>query len=224
MNKKMNNIKNGHAIIQVASNGENSIFLYQGSNWSFTTDYIDSVLNGMSSGDIIVLQNEINYVDYIIDEAYKKQINIVLNPSPYDETISKIDLNKITYLLLNEVEAQGYTGCSDYSESLKFFKDKYPSLKVVLTLGGQGCVYADEKQEIYQPAFCVDVVDTTAAGDTFTGYFVAEIAGGTELSKVLRKASAASALSVSRKGAAPSIPCKKEVEAALLKLKAVEKK
>ena len=203
--------KCGHAIIQLASDSENSIFLYPGSNHTFTKQYIDEVLEDFSTEDIVILQNEINEIDYIVEKAYSKQMRIVLNPSPFNEIISKIDLNRITYLILNEVEAKGFTGCEDVEGSLQYFRKYYPTLKIMLTLGGKGCVYLEGEQKIYHPIHKVDVVDTTAAGDTFTGYFVAGISEGKEIPEILRMASAAAGLSVSKKGAAPSIPYRQEV-------------
>lgn len=209
------NGKNGHAIIQLALDGENSIFLYPGSNQQFTTDYIDEVLSSFSEGDIVMLQNEINLVDYIVEKACERGLEIVLNPSPFNEIIATIDLNKVSYLVLNEVEARGFTGSDCAKESLKYFKENYPSLNVMLTLGGQGCIYMDEKEQITHHAFKVDVVDTTAAGDTFTGYFVAGLAAGENMQEILRVSSASAALAVSKKGAAPSIPYREEVLHAL---------
>lgn len=203
--------KNGHAIIQLASTGENSIFLYPGSNHKFTRRYVDEIMTEFTSEDIIVLQNEINEMEYIVEQAYGKKIPTVLNPSPFNETIQKIDLCKITYLILNEVEAKGFTGCDDAEESLQYFRKHYPTLKVMLTLGENGCVYMDVNQQIYQPIHRVNVVDTTAAGDTFAGYFVAGISKGKEMSEILQMATVAAGISVSRKGAAPSIPYRKEV-------------
>lgn len=203
--------KNGHAVIQVSSKGENSIFLYPGSNEMITKDFVDLVLADFSAGDIILLQNEISNVGYIIDQAYKKGMCIVLNPSPIDENIGSFDFGKLSYIILNEVEAKAISGCDDIEESKAYLKTKYPHLKVMLTLGEKGCVYMDSGSEISQRAFKVKAVDTTAAGDTFTGYFVAEVSKGTDYAEVLKIATAASAIAVSRNGAAPSIPCRDEV-------------
>lgn len=208
---KMIDEKNGHAIIQVSSKGENSILLYSGSNGMVSKKQIDSVLKDFGAGDILLLQNEINDIGTIIQKAYKKGMYIIFNPSPFNETIKGIDLNMISYLILNEVEAKGFSGSDDLEENLFFFRKHYPNLKLVLTLGVKGCVYMDVDCEVHQPAFQVETVDTTAAGDTFTGYFVAELAKGTEYAEILRLASAASALAVSKNGAAPSIPSKKDV-------------
>ena len=130
----------------------------------------------------------------------------------------KSEVFKLTYIILNEVEANAISGCNIPEKSLAYIKNKYPNLKVMLTLGSNGCVYTDSSCEFYQPAFKVNAVDTTAAGDTFTGYFAAELSRGTDYQKILKIASAASAVSVSRKGAAPSIPDRYEVLSSLKSL------
>ncbi len=208
----------GHAIIQVDRKGENSIFLYPGTNEMITKDYIDFVLENFVCEDIVLLQNEISNIDYIVEKAYKKKMCIILNPSPFNEKLDKIDFNKISYIILNEVEAKAISGVDCPKKSIAYIINKYPNLKVVLTLGTNGSIYADAQNEIYQPAFKVDAVDTTAAGDTYTGYFVAELSKNTEYKKILKIASCASAIAVSRKGAAPSIPEMSEVLASLDKL------
>ena len=211
--------KNGHAIIQVSSRGENSIFLYPGSNNMITREYVDNVLDNFEKGDIVLLQNEINEIKYIIDKAYEKGLGIVLNPSPFNDIISRLDLGKITYLILNEVEAAEFSGCEEPEKSLEYFSEKYPMLKVMLTLGSNGCVYMESGKKSYHPIFDVNVVDTTAAGDTFTGYFIEGIANGHCIEDILKTASAASAITVSGMGAAVSIPTKEIVMKKLPQLK-----
>lgn len=204
-------VKNGHAIIQLNKNGENSIFCYPGSNEMITEKFVDEVLANFEQGDIVLLQNEINNVNYIVKEAYRKGMCVILNPSPINEKISEIDFNQLSYLIMNEVEAEAITGHSSYDESLSIIREQYPKLKIILTLGSKGSIYADEDNEIYQPSFKTEAVDTTAAGDTFTGYFVAELLNEESYSRILKIASAAAAISVSRKGASPSIPERSEV-------------
>lgn len=207
--------KNGHAIIQVTTAGENSIFLYAGSNEMVSKEYVDSVLEHFGEGDIILLQNEISNIDYIVRRAYEKKMCIVFNPSPFNDKINEIDFSMISCVILNEVEAGEISKCESAEACLTFFKNNYPNIKVMLTLGSRGCIYMDANHEIFQSAFKVAVVDTTAAGDTFTGYFLAEISKGTDYESVLKIATAASAIAVSRSGAAPSIPCRDEVLAKL---------
>lgn len=211
--------KNGHAIIQVSPEGENSIFLFAGSNEMVSKEYIDSVLASFTEEDIVLLQNEISNIDYIIEKAYKKNMRIALNPSPINEMILKIDFNMLSYIILNEIEAKEITGCDDTKKSLDVLGERYPKLKVMLTLGKKGCVYMDSQTFASRDSFSVKAVDTTAAGDTFTGYFLAGIANGIEIEETLKLASCASAIAVSRPGAAPSIPVIDEVQKFLHNMK-----
>ncbi len=207
--------KNGHAIIQVDKTGENSIFVYPGTNSMLDTDYINSVLDFFSKGDMLLLQNETNNIPYMIEEAYRRGLRTVFNPSPFSETLRKINLHHIFCLILNETEARGFTGTENPRECLAYLRALYPDLRIVLTLGKEGCIYSDGETDTSHPAFSVNTVDTTAAGDTFTGYFVSAIAAGKTPAEAIRTASAAAALAVSRMGAAPSIPLMQEVSEAL---------
>lgn len=204
--------KTGHAIIQVDQTGQNCILLYGGANRAMTESYIDSVLQHFEKGDILLLQNEINLLDYIIDRAYERGMTIVLNPSPYDENLAACDLNKISIFLINEVEGFQITGESEPDAILAAFSARYPSAKVVLTLGSAGSVYQDAELQHRQEIYKVSAVDTTAAGDTFTGYFIASMLEGADIKECMNLAAKASAIAVTRPGAAPSIPRREEVE------------
>lgn len=206
--------KSGHTIIQVDKNGQNCILLYGGANRSMTKEFIDEVLSHFEKGDILLLQNEINELDYIIEQAYEKGMMVILNPSPYDEAMDQCDFSRVSMFLMNEIEGWQITGKKEPEEILKEVRRKYPHAKTVLTLGGDGSVYQDEEQTCRQSIFRVDVVDTTAAGDTFTGYFISSIIEGREIKDGLRRAARAASIAVSRKGAAPSIPFKEEVDRA----------
>ncbi len=212
--------KSGHAVIQVTHDGENSVIIYGGANKMFTKSYIDAVLAEFSENDILLLQNEINLVDYIVNKAHERGMRIFFNASPVNAELKNVNYDKITYLVINRLEAKELTGTDDPEASLMYLLRAHPRLRIILTLGKNGCVYADEKTRIYHPAFKVDVVDTTAAGTVFAGYFVAAIADGRDESYAVRLASAAAAISVSRRGAVPSIPDRLEVETALEMLKA----
>ncbi len=211
--------KTGQAFIQVTPSAENSIIIYHGANYHVTADYIDRTLLSFAPGDFIILQNEISSFDYLLDQAVARGLHIVLNPSPFDEKMASVDLNKISYLLLNEVEAAGYAQTPNTDDFIAYMRRHYPALRVVLTLGSRGCIYFDHDTMHIHPAFSVKAVDTTAAGDTFTGYFVAEICRGKPVEKAIASACAASAIAVSRRGAASSIPYATEVKAELPQLK-----
>ena len=173
--------RNGHAIIQKQPNGQNCILLYGGSNRQNTKTQVDEVLSHFEKGDYLILQNEINEIAYIMERAHEKGMIIVLNPSPMDEKIFTYPLEYVDYFLLNEIEAKDLTGfcysvgevrCIETDELLDAVCSHFPKSKVVLTLGEYGSIYKDEKQKIHQPIVKVPVVDTTAAGDTFTGFFI----------------------------------------------------
>ncbi len=204
----------GHAIIQVDDSGENSIIIYHGANYAITKEYIDEVLEDFDSCDVIVLQNEISNLDYVIEKAYKKNMTIILNPSPIDEEVLSIDLNKISVILLNRGEGFSFTGEEQTEKICDYFIEHYDNLKVVLTLGKDGCCFIDCKNKIklFCPVFKTEVKDTTGAGDTFTGYFVSAFVKNMEMMSALKYSSAASSIAVSRDGAASSIPLYKEVE------------
>ena len=189
----------GHAIIQVDKNGENSIVIYRGANGAVTKEYIDHVLQQFDSGDILLLQNEISNLLYLIKKAAEKGMKIILNPSPFEEQLKRIDLRDLYCVMLNETEAMQWTGTKLVSDFLDWVQKEYPDLQVVLTLGKKGSIFLRKGEQYKQQAFSVSAVDTTAAGDTFTGYFVAGLCKGMDISEVLRRASAASAIAVSRK-------------------------
>ena len=151
---------------------------------------------------------------YAVEQAKKAGAKIALNPSPINENLKTIPMDLIDYFILNEIEGKEISGAeSEEPETIMGkLKEKYPKAAFVLTLGEKGSWYFDEtrcfKQEIYK----VKAVDTTAAGDTFCGYFLSGLTKGKEIPEILKTASAASAIAVSRSGAAPSIPTYEEVE------------
>ncbi len=207
--------KTGHAVIQVAKTGENCIFIFPGSNGKITEEQIDATLAAFGEGDFLVLQNEVNGVPSMVKKAAEKGMKIVLNPSPFNEKISEIDFSALSYLILNEVEAAALSGCENPKEALAELRRRYPRLSVLLTVGTKGCLFDGGKGVLYHPAFRVKAVDTTAAGDTFTGYFLACLAEGRPVAEGLKIASAASGLAVTRPGASPSIPFRDEVDEAI---------
>lgn len=203
--------KSGHTIIQVDRKAQNCILLYGGSNRAFTREYMDEVFADFADGDVLLLQNEINLLDYAVEKGWEKGMKVVLNPSPMDEKLNAVDMKKVSLFLLNEVEGAQIAGTEDPDRILELMAEKFPDAEVVLTLGSRGSVFQGGGRQIRQKAYPVSAVDTTAAGDTFTGYFIAGMLKNMEVSRILDMASRASALAVSRKGAAPSIPLMDEV-------------
>ena len=158
-------------------------------------------------------------LDYIVEEAHKRGLNIVLNPSPIYENIFKLNLKHIDYFILNEIDGADISKEKENENLLEALGDKYPSAKIVLTLGEKGVKFKDGDLILEHGIFDVPVVDTTGAGDTFTGYFLGGLVQGYSYMEALRLASLASAIAVSRRGAESSIPFMEEVNASKLTLK-----
>ncbi len=203
---------NGHAIIQIDKKGENSIFIYGGSNQTISTEYIDSIINKFEKGDLLVLQNEINNQTYLINKANEKGLIIMLNPSPFNEMIFQYPLEKVNYFFINEVEGYHFTNETEPTKILQKLKVMYPETKVILTVGSNGAYYSDKDSTLFQSAFKVKAIDTVGAGDTFMGYFTYGLSEGLMPEQCLLLATKASSITVTRKGAADSIPTLDEVE------------
>ncbi len=213
----LDTVRTGNAIIQNDKSGDNCIILYGGANQAITREQVDEVMAHFESGDYLVLQNEINELGYIVEKAHEKGMMIVLNPSPMNEKILALPLDVINYFILNEVEAAQILGKEDKGEeSWEQIADdllkKFPQATIVLTMGSEGSVFKNQKETVCQSIYKVQAVDTTAAGDTFSGYFIGGILGGLSAKDAMDQASKASAIAVTRKGAAPSIPLLAEVQ------------
>lgn len=209
--------RTGHAIIQRNKEGDNCILLYSGANKSIEKAYIDEVLTNFNNGDIIVLQNEINDIPYIIEKAYERGMKIALNPSPMDETLRSVDFNKVDYLILNQIEAFQILEINDNEQQNSFeclsdmLLSRYSRLHVVLTMGSKGSLYKDSDCCCMQKCYKAKVADTTGAGDTFLGYFITMISKNVDIEKAMDTASMAAARAVEKKGAADSIPYLNEI-------------
>ena len=212
----------GHTIIQVDKKGENCILLYGGTNRSIGDSQIDETLAHFGPGDWLVLQNEVNSLPRIVDAAFARGMRIVLNPSPYEEGLKEVNFDKLSWLLVNEVEACQCSGSDEPERAWDVLHARYPGLSVLITLGRAGsiahAVGPEGVDTVRQQAFRADAVDTTAAGDTFTGFFIGGLSEGRPLAECMRRASMASAISVTRMGAAVSIPKVEEVESRLVEL------
>lgn len=201
----------GHAIIQVDDNGQNCILIYPGANHAITTEMVDTVLCQFGPEDVVLLQNETNVTAYVIEQAYQRGLRVAFNPSPYDASIHRLPLEKLEWLVLNEVEVQDLSGKQAEADYVEWFRTNYPRLKAVVTLGKRGAIYIDAKQVLHHPSYEMPIVDTTAAGDVFTGYFLAGQVEGLTVEETMERASKAAGISVSRHGAAISAPTLQEV-------------
>ena len=202
----LSNNPTGHAIIQIDKEGENSIIIHGGANHDVDIKFIKSVLSKFDSGDILVLQNEINNIKEIIDRAHHKKMKIVFNPAPFNNEILSYDLNKISTLILNQTEGEALSKEKKPDGILKVLNSKFNNTEIILTLGEKGSLYSFKDELLKIKAHKLDTVDTTGAGDTFIGYYVAGIASKKSKKDNLNRASEAAAIATTKLGGAESIP------------------
>lgn len=201
----------GHALIQVDADGENAIILFGGANRTFTPENAAEILANFGQGDWLLLQNEISAMPEILQLAGERGLRVVFNPAPMGPEVLDYPLDGVSIFVVNETEGEAFTGESEAEGILAGMRRRFPAATVVLTLGAAGAIYDDGSQRIAVPAQKVDVVDTTAAGDTFIGYFLAGLAAGEPPKAALESATCAAAICVTRAGAAPSIPRRAEL-------------
>ena len=201
----------GHANIQVTPEGENAIIIYGGANQQITVADIEVALAEVSEGDYLLIQNEISCLPELLEIAAMKKQRVVFNAAPITDDVKNYPLNLVETFVVNEVEGEALTGEAVPMSILDSMIDLYPSSRVILTLGEKGAVFQDRHQRVRQPARPVTAVDTTGAGDTFTGYFIANFTNGRSIKDCLQVACRAAGICVTRQGAASSIPKKEEL-------------
>jgi ribokinase len=209
-------VATGHAIIQLNQQAENAIILFAGANHALSQSHIDATLNSMTSDDWLLLQNETNLVQYSVERASQLGLKVAFNPAPMNAQLTRQLLPHLSLLVVNEIEAIDLAQTQTLEQAQTWLQAANPNLAVLLTLGAQGVRYLSQGVVQSVPAFRVEAQDTTAAGDTFIGYFLAAITQNFPLASALTRACAASAICVTRIGAATSIPLASEVDAFLL--------
>ena len=215
----------GSATILVDEKGSNSIVLYGGGNRENDKEYIKEVFSHFEKGDWIVLQNEINNLPLIFDTAFEKGIKICLNPSPFDDELLSLPLTKTGLLILNEIEIGQLIGkkidasLNNYKEALYSASLILPESDIILTIGDKGSLFKkkDSDEIIHEKAVETKAIDTTAAGDTFLGYYLALFIEGYSMKEAVKVATKASSVTVSRPGAMDSIPKRVLVEGLMRK-------
>ena len=201
----------GHAIIQLSDSGQNCILLYGGTNQMLTEAYVDRTLEAFGDEGFVLLQNETNLVGEIIEKAARLGLKVVLNAAPYSEEVNSYPIQQLDWLIVNEVEGAGIAGTAAEESLLQRLAERFPQTGILLTLGSRGAQCFRDGHYASIGSCKVQAVDTTAAGDTFSGYFLAGVLQGLGLAETLRMATVASALCVQRPGAANSIPTQAEV-------------
>lgn len=201
----------GHAIIQVDDRGENAIVLHRGANHDVSTAEAGALIATRTPGSYLLLQNEISCVAEILALGLARDLRVAFNPAPMTDDVADMPLGRLCLLVVNEAEGRALSGESQADAILDALHERWPATPVVLTTGGTGARYIDDRQRLFEPAQQVEVVDTTAAGDTFVGYFLAALMADRPPSEALGLASRAAAICVTRPGAADAIPGRHEL-------------
>ena len=204
-------IATGQAIIQVASDGQNAIVLEPGANGEISRDQIDNALGMLEPATIVLTQNEISEVGYLLRRAAELGLKSCFNPAPLGPAVLHYTFDGVDTLILNEVEAAALTGLSNSEQALAELATRYSQCEVLLTLGAEGVLYRRGLEEYSSKPPKVQAVDTTAAGDTFIGFYLAARERGEDVPNSLDLACCAAALCVTKPGAMDSIPTLDEV-------------
>ncbi|MEW9797259.1 ribokinase [Alteromonas sp. CYL-A6] len=214
---KCHDTPSGHAIIQVTPNGENAIVLFGGANQTITPETVKRAFSDVSSSDWVLTQNETSSIADVFTQAKAKQLKVAFNPAPMSESVKSLPLECVDLLIVNETEAAALTGKHELDDIIAEFQCSWSHAEVIITLGKDGVIMLRKQDVIRVDAFSVDAVDTTAAGDTFIGYFLSAYSNHTDAKQALKRGCAASAIAVTREGAAQSIPTRQEVDRFLAK-------
>ncbi|MBO0587468.1 ribokinase [Sporosarcina sp. E16_8] len=203
----LNDITTGAAFIQIFK-GENKIIVVPGANELTNRAYSQSIASELLNYDIILFQLEIpiETLEYLVPILYKHNKIIIVNPAPAKKLGDEL-LNCITYLTPNEHE---YSTVTNQTGSMNEVLFKFPN-KLIITCGNKGVLYFDGTTIVEVPAMMVDVVDTTGAGDTFTGAFTVAVSEGKSIEDCVRFGIIAAGLSVTKKGAQTGMPSIDEV-------------
>lgn len=213
----------GMAIIYVNNAGENAIAVISGANSQFDQSYFDSVSKLIAGSAYVLIQMEIpsKMVFEAVRLAHSSGSMVILNPAPAPDKIPSEIWKQIDIITPNEHEASHLCGISedepDFPEKCAGQMIRSGVKRVIITLGANGCYYADADKRKYYPACKTEAVDTTGAGDCFNGVLAAELCKGRDIDDAIMSASMASSIAVSRPGAQASYPNLREVEEAVRK-------
>lgn len=201
----------GQGIIQVNREGENAIILFGGANRKITEENAVKVISKFKPGDYLLLQNEISAIQEIMKLATEKGLRIIMNPAPMSPEVQSYPLDTVEIFILNEIEGRDLTGETEFGQICRSMTNRFPKALTILTVGDQGVWFAESDRLLHVKGEKVKPIDTTAAGDTFIGYFIAEYTRGNDLELAVRFANRAAAICVTRPGAADSIPKRVDV-------------
>ena len=189
----------GQGIIQVNREGENAIILFGGANRKITEENAVKVISKFKPGDYLLLQNEISAIQEIMKLATEKGLRIIMNPAPMSPEVQSYPLDTVEIFILNEIEGRDLTGETEFGQICRSMTNRFPKALTILTVGDQGVWFAESDRLLHVKGEKVKPIDTTAAGDTFIGYFIAEYTRGNDLELAVRFANRAAANSIPKR-------------------------
>ena len=215
--------QSGAALIEVlTTTGDNRIIVGKGANESLTAAEVEAAEDAIAASELVLTQLETSMesIQMAKDLAKKHGKLFVLNPAPA-QPLPEGFLNGVDYFTPNETEASFYVGAPvETDEELHAAGQKLLDMgvkHVVITLGSRGAFYMDSERSVFVPSFKVKAIDTTGAGDAFNGGFVTAVAEGQPIEDAIRFGCATAGISVTRKGTAPAMPTREEVEEFLIR-------
>ena len=204
----------GQAMIQLDRNGQNAIVYYAGENGQITAAETEAVISAFGEGDVISLQNELPHIPEMMKAAAKRKMKICYNPSPWDPKIQNFPLELVDLFIVNEIEGPALAGIAldtPVDKILAELVKRFPGKEIILTAGKDGAYYGCNNVREKGSIIDLPVVDTTGAGDTFAGYYLAAILKNYPVPDALNLACKAASIAVSRMGALGAIPFGNEV-------------
>ena len=205
------NAPTGHASIQINPEGENAIVITGGANRQIEASDIQGWLAHIEPDNYVLIQNEISNLDAVFEASAAAKQRLIFNTAPMGSNVMDLPLEQVELFILNEIEAHAITGENDPKHILAAMIELYPAASTILTLGAAGAIFKNRQEELHQSAIEAEVIDTTGAGDTFTGFFLAHYASKRPIAECLSMAAKAASICVARPGAATSIPDLSEV-------------
>ena len=201
----------GHAIIQIDANAENTIMLFAGANACIDAAAVQHLLQQANSGDWLLCQHETNGIAAAMNAAQSAGLRLAFNPAPFAASVLNLPLEHVELLIVNQIELSQFGGTDSIEDNIQRIQKQYKNIEIIVTLGKQGSIWQTTDTQIFQPAFTVQAIDTTAAGDTFIGYLLSLYHSGATRKQALHTAAKAAALAVTQLGAATSIPALPQV-------------
>jgi ribokinase len=202
----------GIALITVDAEGRNTIVVASGANLALTPRHLHTAQQAFVNADVLVVQLEspLETVSEALTLAVKNKLRVVLNPAPAQPLSAEL-LSKVDYFIPNEREAMQVVGADTLDSAIEKLLDM-GAQNLIITLGEKGVLVVTAAGRMQIPAYSVKAIDTVAAGDAFVGAFATGLAEGMSAEDAVKLGNAAAAISVTRYGAQPSLPTRKEVD------------